>query len=64
MTAGTNALVNYDDAGRRQWRFELPDGDTITSLPRGSNNSQIYVQGNKRLYVIDPAGIPLWDRPL
>ena len=64
VTSGANALVNYDDQGRPQWRFELPDGDTIASVPKAANNSQVYVQGQRRIYVIDPSGLPVWDREL
>jgi hypothetical protein len=64
VTSGSDALVSFDGTGRRQWRFELPDGDTIAALPKASNNSQVFVQGAARLYVIDPSGVPLWDRPM
>jgi outer membrane protein assembly factor BamB len=63
VTAGSNALVNYE-SGRLRWRFELPDGDTIASMPRAASNSHVFVQGAARLYVVDPSGIPVWDRPL
>lgn len=63
VTAGGNAIVNYE-MGQPRWRFELPDGDTITSMPRVAGNSRTFVQGVKRLYVVDASGIPVWDKPL
>lgn len=63
VTSGANALVNVAN-GSPGWRFELPDGDTITAPPRVAGNSNIYVQGASRLYVIDMSGIPVWDRGL
>lgn len=63
VTQGTNTLVNYE-SGRERWRFQLPDKDTITSLPRVASNSNIFVQGVARLYVVDPSGVPVWDLPI
>ncbi len=63
VTSGSNALVGYR-SGQRVWRFEMPDGDTIVSLPSVSSNSRIFVQGTARLYVVDASGVPVWDRPL
>lgn len=63
VMSGDNALLSVL-GGETRWRFELPDGDTIASLPRIAGNSRIFVQGAARLYVVDPSGIPVWDRPL
>jgi outer membrane protein assembly factor BamB len=63
VTSGANALVSVHGGGLK-WRFELPDGDTIASLPRVSSDSRIFVQGAARLYVVDLTGIPVWDQPL
>lgn len=63
VTSGSSTLVDYR-GGAVQWRFELPDNDTITAHPEVASNSRIFVQGRARLYVIDPAGFPVWDKPL
>lgn len=63
VTAGAGAMVNVS-GGKVQWRFQLPDGDVIASIPRASSNSQIFVQGTARLYAVDASGIPLWDHAL